>query len=313
MTAERDPLLSICIPTYNRAELLGTMLENLVSQDAFRNGADIEIVISDNASTDETRAVGETYAARHPEKIRYFRNPENIQDANFGLALSRGRGVFLKLSNDTLLHSSAGLEKTLEAIRRYRAERPILCLKNGTPPWRPDTRISTLDAFWRERSFLTTWIAEFGIWREDFTSAQDFARAADTHLTQVDVLLRLMQRKRDAVVVEGGFFTGIPRKRMGVGSVNSARVFGTDYFDLLAPYVEAGEISRATLGREKWRVFRNLILPTALITRPGFLFPNDNFTHHLFKHFHSKWYFWCAIPFSVAARVIARVRRALDI
>jgi glycosyltransferase involved in cell wall biosynthesis len=67
--------LSICIPTYNRANLLGECLQSLccVAQQ-YRN--QIEVVISDNASTDETRLIVSRYQEKLP--IRYFRNLENI-------------------------------------------------------------------------------------------------------------------------------------------------------------------------------------------------------------------------------------------
>ena len=56
------PLLSICIPTYNRAELLRDNLEHIVSDPDFDD--EVEIVISDHCSTDETRTVGEEYAKK---------------------------------------------------------------------------------------------------------------------------------------------------------------------------------------------------------------------------------------------------------
>ena len=68
------PLLSICIPTYNHAELLDQALARLTSLPAFASG-DVEVVLSDNASTDGTRAVGERYAAAFPGRVNYFRNP----------------------------------------------------------------------------------------------------------------------------------------------------------------------------------------------------------------------------------------------
>lgn len=305
-----EPLLSLCIPTFNRADLLRQMLEHLTSLDVFRNGPDIEAVIVDNASTDDTPTVGETFAARHPGKIRFYRNETNIEDRSFGKALSLGRGVFLRLSNDTLLHSNAGLLRTLDVIRRYRDEKPLVCLHRAEPG-RPDLLLTSLDALWLERSYLTTWIAEFGVWKSDFTSAEDFARAAETHLTQVDFLLRLMSAKRRAVVVDDLFFTGLPRKSIGVGGVNSARVFGVDYLDLLHPYVVSGALSSRTFDRERWRVFRYLILPNALITRPGFQFPKDGFVRHLAKHYWFCWYFWLAVPAATCARVVAAARRRI--
>ena len=52
---DKQPLLSICIPTYNRAEYLVGALENIISDPAFDER--VEIVISDNASTDDTENV----------------------------------------------------------------------------------------------------------------------------------------------------------------------------------------------------------------------------------------------------------------
>jgi len=51
----KQPLLSICIPTYNRAEYLEEAIYNIVTDDAFCDK--VEIIISDNASTDNTKQV----------------------------------------------------------------------------------------------------------------------------------------------------------------------------------------------------------------------------------------------------------------
>ena len=47
------PLVSICIPTYNRVEQLKITMESIMAQPEFREGK-VEIVISDNASDDDT-------------------------------------------------------------------------------------------------------------------------------------------------------------------------------------------------------------------------------------------------------------------
>ena len=52
--------LSICIPTHNRAEFLPATLESIAAQWT----DDIEIAVSDNASTDHTAAIVESYRAR---------------------------------------------------------------------------------------------------------------------------------------------------------------------------------------------------------------------------------------------------------
>jgi glycosyltransferase involved in cell wall biosynthesis len=72
----KSPLLSICIPTYNREKYLQECLESIVHQEGF-NINDIEIVISDNASQDGTTKLVESFKQKYPN-IQYFRNAENI-------------------------------------------------------------------------------------------------------------------------------------------------------------------------------------------------------------------------------------------
>ena len=91
-------LLSLCIPTYNRVETLTVMLERVVHDPDFDE--EVEIVISDNCSTDDTEAQMRRMASEYPN-IKYYRNSENVQDRNFYLALSRGKGRYLKLLNDS--------------------------------------------------------------------------------------------------------------------------------------------------------------------------------------------------------------------
>jgi glycosyltransferase involved in cell wall biosynthesis len=86
------PLLSICIPTYNRADLLRYCLENLRALDAF--GLDYEIVVVDHASTDATPHVLAEAAARW-DNVRYFRQAHAVGiERQFTGCLRMGRGTF---------------------------------------------------------------------------------------------------------------------------------------------------------------------------------------------------------------------------
>jgi glycosyltransferase involved in cell wall biosynthesis len=93
--------LSICIPTYDRARFLEQTLERLAS---WTLPFPFEIVVSDNASTDNTTAVVERLLAQDLP-IRYFRGDCNTgYFANLGSALRLGRGELLvHLSDDDRL------------------------------------------------------------------------------------------------------------------------------------------------------------------------------------------------------------------
>lgn len=65
------PKITIAIPTYNRAKLLTEAIESVLVQ----TYEDFELLISDNASTDETKNVVVSF--KNP-RIRYHRNKKNI-------------------------------------------------------------------------------------------------------------------------------------------------------------------------------------------------------------------------------------------
>ncbi|RYZ98014.1 MAG: glycosyltransferase, partial [Sphingobacteriaceae bacterium] len=70
--------LSICIPTYNRSNNLRETIESIITQPEFNGTDEVEIVIADNCSTDDTETVANEYTAKYPSKIKYNRNSENI-------------------------------------------------------------------------------------------------------------------------------------------------------------------------------------------------------------------------------------------
>lgn len=60
--------ISICIPTYNRAELLRNTLKAILSQIDVKS---TEVIVSNNASTDNTENVVKDYIRSYP-CIKYF-------------------------------------------------------------------------------------------------------------------------------------------------------------------------------------------------------------------------------------------------
>ena len=82
-------LLSICIPTFNRAYILKSSLESLTSQPEFLETNLIEIVISDNNSSDNTEMIVSEFIEKFPSKVKYHRNVEDIMELNFEKALIR--------------------------------------------------------------------------------------------------------------------------------------------------------------------------------------------------------------------------------
>jgi glycosyltransferase involved in cell wall biosynthesis len=90
------PLLSIGIPTYNREATLPRAIESALGQ----TYEHLELVISDNASTDGTERICRSYADRDP-RVRYLRRPRNDGPTeNFNGLFERCAGAFVMMLAD---------------------------------------------------------------------------------------------------------------------------------------------------------------------------------------------------------------------
>jgi len=78
-----EPLLTICIPTFNRAGFLKRMCESIFANLDSELFNHLEVCISDNVSTDDTNIIANDFVARYPKNVRY-----KVNDKNYGAAFN---------------------------------------------------------------------------------------------------------------------------------------------------------------------------------------------------------------------------------
>ncbi len=102
-------LLSICIPTYNRARLLRQILEVLGAQIRAAGAENVAIYISDNGSVDNTRQCAEDFQKQSGVRVVYARNDSNLGiSKNLLKVMAMGRGRFVwTLGDDELVADNA--------------------------------------------------------------------------------------------------------------------------------------------------------------------------------------------------------------
>jgi len=126
--AIREPLFSICIPTFNRREMLCQAIRSALNQTYDH----IEVVVSDNASDDGT---SEAVRALGDARIRYFRNETNLGAAsNWERCLYLAQGAFISwLQDDDLLlpHFASNAVAAMAATGASCAF--AACLQTSTP------------------------------------------------------------------------------------------------------------------------------------------------------------------------------------
>lgn len=109
---EPAPTLTIGLPVYNGARYLETAAESILGQ----SFADFELIISDNASTDDTEAIGRALAARDP-RVAYRRNARNVGlSGNFNLLVPLARGRLFKWATSDDVLRPGYLERCVAAI-----------------------------------------------------------------------------------------------------------------------------------------------------------------------------------------------------
>lgn len=120
------PRVSVCVPVYNGEAFLSLALDSILAQ----TFDDYELIIADNASTDDTPKICRRYAERDP-RIRYIRNETNIgANPNFNRLVGLARTPYFKLANaDDLSHPDL-LARCVSVLDRH--PEVVLCYGRTT-------------------------------------------------------------------------------------------------------------------------------------------------------------------------------------
>lgn len=114
---DKDIELSIIVPVYNSGEYLGECVESVYAQ---RTGRSYELILIDDGSDDDTRALVESYAGR--ERTRAYRqiNKGAAAARNYALDLARGEYVMFLDADDKLAPDA--IENLMSAAKREGAD-----------------------------------------------------------------------------------------------------------------------------------------------------------------------------------------------
>lgn len=118
-------MVSIIIPTFNRAHLLGETLDSVIAQ-TYRNW---ECIVVDDDSSDYTQELTEFYCEKD-SRIKFYPRPKNRRKGantcrNYGFELSRGKYINWLDSDDLL--SRKKIEKQLEIIENEKESTLVTC------------------------------------------------------------------------------------------------------------------------------------------------------------------------------------------
>ncbi|AFL89555.1 glycosyl transferase [Terriglobus roseus DSM 18391] len=248
MAEQAKPLLTLAVPTYNRARFLDEFLQELLPQlaelSASGRADEIELVVSDNASTDDTPQVLEAAVAASPVPIRVTRQPENIgSDRNFIWCFEHARGKYFWLFGDDDILRKGSLTVILDSLKA--AEYDLVFLAPATfysdwrKEWAPDPfgrgaqEIHSARHIARLINVGITFITGYISNRDRLlTMGAESPKAFEgTNLTQLSWCLPLLRDHRRSLVLWQRLVVG---RAMNSGGYNVADVFGERFLSVVA-------------------------------------------------------------------------------
>lgn len=163
-----NPLVVIGVPVHNGARFLRETLDSLMAQ-TYPN---LELIISDNASTDETESICRSFL--RDDRVRYRRSSENIgASRNINSLFSEAKGKYFKLAAADDLHEPTYVERCVDSLEHDSAAvmayaRARFIDQNGSPLAYVDPGFNLQSDSARDRLryciFATHWVnAIFGV------------------------------------------------------------------------------------------------------------------------------------------------------
>lgn len=121
MNNQEKILISVIIPSYNRANTVGETIESIVSQNGIGDKYNLEIVIGDDCSTDNAREVLLQYKAKYPELIQLIFHEHNVGlGTNWGTCVVACKGKYIcNCDNDDYWHNPDKLLLQLDYMESH--------------------------------------------------------------------------------------------------------------------------------------------------------------------------------------------------
>lgn len=161
-----NPIVSVVIPTYNRAYLLRKSITSVLNQ----TYADFEVIIVDDGSTDKSEELIKSFEDNRIRYIKHDKNKGVSQALNTGIRSSRGKYISFLGSDDAWLPQK--LEKELEIFQKSDSHVGVVYsglwqIKNNKKKYVPSSRINKKEGNIHEEILLGNFVNGLSLIREE--------------------------------------------------------------------------------------------------------------------------------------------------
>lgn len=242
-------ILSICIPTRGRGEILLRTLDSILKSDV--EPSLYEVVVYDSSDDNALNTEIEKWDF---EQLRYVRG-ENNGYLNLITALKLGEGAYLKLHNDYSLFNEGALALMIKQLQVCIDEKPMLIFTSESVKLN-SFEFNTFNELLFNLSFHSTWANIFGVWKDDFERLKNLEK--EPMFPHTSILFAITEKssyrvnnqplfRNQEVLIKGGY--------------NLFHVFGVIYINMLVELYNSGKITLKTLNHIKSDMLYNFFVP----------------------------------------------------
>lgn len=164
---DKQPILSICIPTNGVVEWVIPVVNSIYAQGV--DNSLFEVVITDNGGKD---ILGNTLAQYDYPNIRYFKTTSQgfINQVD---AFEKCSGLFCKMLNHRSRMIPGSIDALIDLVRRYEDDKPIIYCAEGNAKGGEIIECANIDEFVCSLSYWVSWSAGTGAWKTDLTDLRE--------------------------------------------------------------------------------------------------------------------------------------------
>ena len=303
----KRPFLSICIPTYNRQDILKKTLASIYADLNGIEIEDFEVVISDNEPNGSSKKIAEMFGYKN---LHYYKTTcEGFLNSLY--VLKYGNGHLLKLHNNYTQLKQGSLKLIIEDAKKYIDEKPLIFYTDGLKQSGRVERFNSFDNFMYNLSYFSSWSTGFSIWKEDLDKFDDYIEI-NNYFPQTSLLLA-QTKKSTYIVNDLSLFhnQNVPKK----GGYNIFKVFAVDYIKLIEESFQKKAITKKSFEKIKKELLFNYLsvryFKTVLMKMDNF--EKNNIKKNLENYYSASAYYFMIFfsLFSPLFFIIRRIRISL--
>lgn len=245
---DKQPLLSLCIPTNGAVEWILPVVESIYSQEYAIEK--FEVVITDNGKN--SQLPGHIKKMDYPN-LRYMQTTDE-GFMNLVACIKEGRGLFCKMINHRSVMLPGSIASMVDLIEQYKDEQPIIYCADGVARIKGESmNCKDTDEFVRNLSYLCSWSAGIGFWQKDLPRMDVVEK---NHMFPNTSLLFEI-RENPSYVIWNKKFQNMGDES-GKGGYDLFNTFGVVLLDILNGLRERNRITTRTFVQIKRDLFQYL-------------------------------------------------------